>query len=87
MHAPRPGSGMTCLPRVAPEHTAARLAWYSSMEVNSGLCREEMPSLRKMRPISNTRSRPPTWRRGWGEGAGVIGAARERAGGPAACPA
>jgi hypothetical protein len=32
------------------------------MEVNSGLWREEMPSLRKMRPISNTRSKPPTCR-------------------------
>ena len=27
-------------------------AWYSSIIVNSGLWRVEMPSLRKMRPIS-----------------------------------
>ena len=30
--------------------TTAQPTWYSSMEVNSGLCREEVPSLRKMRP-------------------------------------
>ena len=35
-------------------------AWYSSIIVNSGLWRVEMPSLRKIRPISNTRSMPPT---------------------------
>ncbi len=28
--------------------------------MNSGLWREDVPSLRKMRPISNTRSKPPT---------------------------
>jgi hypothetical protein len=38
-------------------------AWYSSIIVNSGLWRVEMPSLRKMRPISNTRSMPPTMSR------------------------
>ena len=31
--------------------------------VNSGLCFRDTPSLRKMRPISNTRSNPPTSRR------------------------
>ena len=31
--------------------------------VNSGLCRVEMPSLRKLRLISNTFSKPPTTRR------------------------
>ena len=30
------------------------------MVVNSGLCLGSMPSLRKMRPISYTRSKPPT---------------------------
>ena len=30
------------------------------MVVNSGLCVASMPSLRKMRPISYTRSSPPT---------------------------
>ena len=35
-------------------------ARYASMVVNSGLCVRSMPSLRKMRPISNTRSKPPT---------------------------
>ena len=49
------------------------LAWYSSIEVNSGLWREEMPSLRKMRPISNTRSSPPTCVWG-GEGTRKLGA-------------
>jgi hypothetical protein len=38
-------------------------AWYSSIIVNSGLWRVEIPSLRKMRPISNTRSIPPTIKR------------------------
>ena len=31
--------------------------------VNSGLCRLSIPSLRKMRPISYTRSSPPTMSR------------------------
>ena len=35
-------------------------AWYTSTLVNSGLCLVLMPSLRKMRPISYTRSKPPT---------------------------
>ena len=30
------------------------------MVVNSGLCLGSMPSFRKMRPISYTRSKPPT---------------------------
>ena len=34
-----------------------------AMEVNSGLCLGSMPSLRKMRPTSYTRSIPPTIRR------------------------
>mmetsp|Transcript_29697 Transcript_29697/g.82980 ORF Transcript_29697/g.82980 Transcript_29697/m.82980 type:complete len:235 (-) Transcript_29697:297-1001(-) len=35
-------------------------AWYTSTDVNSGLCRVEMPSLRNTRPSSKTRSMPPT---------------------------
>jgi hypothetical protein len=41
--------------------------------VNSGLWRAETPSLRKMRPISNTRSRPPTTSRFSASSAGPVG--------------
>jgi len=41
-------------------HHAATSGGPTSMLVNSGLWRVEMPSLRKIRPISNTRSNPPT---------------------------
>mmetsp|Transcript_126 Transcript_126/g.442 ORF Transcript_126/g.442 Transcript_126/m.442 type:complete len:317 (-) Transcript_126:1043-1993(-) len=35
-------------------------AWYTSTEVNSGLCRVDKPSLRNTLPSSYTRSKPPT---------------------------
>ena len=38
-------------------------AWYDSIIVNSGLCVASIPSLRNVRPISKTRSRPPTMSR------------------------
>lgn len=62
-----------CLQTTPSEARPARHTWYSSMLVNSGLWRAEMPSLRKMRPISYTRSRPPTWGRG-AEAGGAGGA-------------
>jgi hypothetical protein len=34
----------------------------TSIDVNSGLCLVETPSFRKIRPISNTLSKPPTCR-------------------------
>jgi hypothetical protein len=45
--------GTATFPKLAKDLT--------STDVNSGLCRVDTPSFRKMRPISNTRSRPPTW--------------------------